>query len=122
MSLSPDVGLVFGVHVSTSLTWQILRFGDDGVQTPAALEGYTPLDALPLGDGRALLLLLEGGDYPTDDVGPWTLHVGLTWDGTDYSDLLVQEVDEMPWSVAFWQRRLFLGMEDGAVWMAAGSR
>ncbi len=109
-----------GVSVSTTLRWQTLLVTQTDIQPTEAMEGMTPLHAQDLEDGRTLLLMLDGDEYPTDSEGPWTVIAGLTSDGTDFTQLVTQQLDIFPYSLAYWKGHLFMGMADGSVWAADG--
>lgn len=119
--LSEDLGLLVGVKIQDPLAWGALLLTPSGVEAPPALQGKTILDAEPMGDGRTLLLYIDGDEYPVPGFETWTFHMALTNDGEGLTELLTQTADVRPVSVAFWRRGLFLGMDDGAVLRAQGA-
>ncbi len=119
LALTADVGLAVGVHIETPLRQGIMRV-EAGIGLPIeALEEYTVVDLEPLGDGRALVLALEGNSYPLEDKGGWPAHVGVL--SLDGSLQLVADFfpTVQPVSVAWWQGRLLVGMADGTLFRAA---
>ncbi len=120
-SLSPDRGLLVGVSVGTVLTWRAWTLADGEVEPATALDGITILDLLPLGDGRTLLLAIEGNDYPSPTEGPWRAMVGITADAGSLETLVSWDTDVWPEAVAYYQGSLLVGMSDGSVHRAEGS-
>ena len=120
LALNDEIGLAMGVQVSFSLKWRTKLITANGSQAASVFDGYTPLDGFALGDGRALLLMVEGEEYPMSSEAPWDIVVGLTHEGEDFVPLHSQSVDVLPHTVAFWQHALYLGLDDGTVWQAQG--
>lgn len=110
--------LVVGVHIEDPLR-QGAMLVKNGVGTEvAALQEYTVLDVEPLGDGRGLVLYLDGNDYPLQDTGGWPTHVGVLDPDGSITEIGGLFPTVRPASIAFWQGRLYLGMADGAIWRA----
>ena len=118
--LDGDAGLLMGPDLGFMGGWAFFHATADDVDEVDALADYTPVDSWPLGDGRVLLAVVEGDEYPTG-AGPWELHVLLTTDGEDAQIILSQTLDIWPNTVALWRESLWLGMDDGSVWRAEGS-
>lgn len=119
--LGADVGLAGGLLVGFSaISWLTWRVTADGVAPAAAFEGRTVIDTTPLPDGRVLALVVDGDVYPMPDEGPWSLRVGLTSDGDDWTELVAWSSDVLPEAVAGWEQALYLGLDDGTVWWAEG--
>ncbi len=121
LSVEPNLGLVFGVAIETTLRWATRVVTPAGVVEAMGLTGLTPLNVDPLPDGRALMLVLETDVYPSASEGPWDIVVGVTTDGQDFTELTRQSFDVLPRSIAFWRRSLYLGLDDGTVWRAWGT-
>ncbi|MBW2262667.1 MAG: hypothetical protein JRG91_11890, partial [Deltaproteobacteria bacterium] len=119
--LSRQMGILKGVEIGSTLVPGTRLVGVTGVAAIEPLAGMTLLDAEPLGDGRAILLYVEGDTYPMPEEGPWTFHAAVLVDGAAMTDLVTQTTDVRPVSIAFWRRSLHLGMPDGAVWISEGS-
>lgn len=120
-SLAPGVGLVAGLLVGyASITWQAWRVTPEGAERSDVFTSWTVLDTAPLGDGRALVLLLEGNAYPSPTEGPFPVSVGITSEVEDLRILHTQSLELLPSSIAFWRDSLYLGLPDGQVWRAAG--
>lgn len=117
---SPEVGLLWGVEVGSQLTQGARLLDAAGARLVPALSGVTVLDAAPL-DSRRLLLLLQAGDeYPAPERPPFPLSVGVLHEDGTLEILLEQTLDTRPESLAFWQRHLYLGLEDGRLLRAVG--
>jgi hypothetical protein len=140
-SLSADRGVLWGVEIANPLRWGTRWLDGSGggpaaVTAPpvASLAGLTILDAEPLlevdpaGDaipqpsGRALVLLLDGDDYPSPTEGPFDLSVAVLDDAGELQILAEQTMEIRPESVAFWRRHLYLGLSDGSLWRAEGAQ
>lgn len=121
LSVGADRGLVFGVAIESTLRRATRVVTPAGVTEAAGLTGLGVLNADPLPDGRALILALQTDAYPTSETGPWDVVVGVTTDGQDFTELVHQSFDELPRSIAFWRRSLYLGLDDGTVWRAFGA-
>ena len=119
--LSHDVAMLGGVHIQDPLLQGVMLVTEGGPKPAGMLDGYTLVNAEPLGDGRAVLLYLDGDEYPAPADGPWTVHVGITTNGQDLTELAAFEADIFPVSVAFWHHSLYLGMTDGSLWQAEGA-
>lgn len=119
--LGESAGLAIGVTIGTSLTWGARRITSAAVAPVGALSGKTVLDAAPLPDDRALLLTLEGDTYPTPSDGPFDISISILEADGSLFGLLDQTLETAPVSVAFWQRSLYVGLEDGALWSSAGT-
>ncbi len=122
LSLQPDLGLVFGVAIESTLRWAARVVTPTGVTEALGLAGMTVLNADPLPDGRALILAREGDVYPSPTDGPWDVVVGVTSDGQDFTELLRQRFEVLPRSIAFWRDSLYLGLDDGTVHRTRGTR
>jgi hypothetical protein len=119
-SLSEDRGLLVGVSVGTVLTWRAWTLAGGEVEVASALDGITILDLLPIGDGRTLVLAIEGNEYPSPAEGPWQALVGITRDAASLETLVSWETSAWPESAAYYQGSLLVGMDDGSVWRAEG--
>jgi hypothetical protein len=116
--LDGDNALVVGVHIEQPLR-QGAMLVENGVGSEVlALQDFTVLDVEPLGDGRGLVLYLDGNAYPLADTGGWPAHVGVL----NPSGSLVEIGDLFPTvrpaSIAYWHGRLYVGMADGNIWRA----
>ncbi len=116
--LDDAVALVVGIHIEDPLRQGAMLMENGIVTEYPGLHDYTVLDAEPLGDGRGLVLYLEGNEYPLLDTGGWPTHVGVLHpDGA-----LVEVADFLPsvrpTAIAYWQGRLYIGMADGSIWRA----
>jgi len=121
LAVTPNLGLVFGVALETTLRWAARVVTPTGVTEALGLAGLTVLNADPLPEGRALILAREGDTYPSPENGPWDAVVGVTSDGQDFVELARQTFDVLPRSIAFWRHSLYLGLDDGTVWRAWGT-
>jgi hypothetical protein len=119
-ALSESQGLLVGVSVGTVLTWRAWTLAGGEAEVASALDGITILDLQPVGDGRTLVLAIEGNDYPAPTEGPWQVSVGLTGDASSLETLVSWEADLWPEAVAYYQGSLLVGMADGSVWRAEG--
>lgn len=117
---SPDQGLVWGVEIGSTLRQGARRVDASGAHPIGSLAGLTVLDAAPLGQGRLLLLLLDGDAYPAPDQGPFALSVAVLGADGSLDPLVEQTLSVMPESLAFWQRHLYLGLTDGRLLRAEG--
>ncbi|MFH2010672.1 MAG: hypothetical protein ABI333_28990 [bacterium] len=120
LSVTPSLGLLFGVTIDTALTFGGRVVTAGGVAVADGLEGLSVLNADPLPGGRALILARDGDEYPTPATDTWTVSVGVTSDGHNFQELAAQTFDVQPRSIAFWRRSLYLGLDDGTVWRAVG--
>ncbi len=119
--VSAKLGLLNGVRIEQPLRYGVKKVTGAGVDYLSGLDGFTLLDADPLGDGRAVLLFVKGDAYPLEDsAGGFEMHVALLSDGSKVTDLVLLDVLSRPTSVAFWRKHLFVGMSDGTLWRAAG--
>lgn len=119
--LTEDLGIVAGVHTGDPLAWGcILIDGSDSFANVPMCEGRTVLDMAPLADGRTLVLYLDIDTYPTPDTGSWGLRVGVTEDGSDLMELISQDIEIYPESIAYWRKSLYLGLNNGEVWRSEG--
>jgi hypothetical protein len=120
--LSGTAGLLAGVVIADPLVFGVRKVHSDGsVEDLESLADKALVNAEPLGDGRAVLLTLDGTTYPTPEEGPWTMRVGLINDADDYLELVEMPTAVRPVSVAFWRHSLYIGMADGSVWRASGT-
>jgi hypothetical protein len=120
--ISPKLGLMNGVRIEQPLRYGVKKVTGAGVAFLTGLDGKTLIDAEPLGDGRALLLYLDGDPYPpAASAGGYELHVALLSNGSEVTERLSGLVLARPSSVAFWRKHLFVGLSDGTLWRAVGS-
>ena len=117
--LTHDVGMLAGVRIGDPLEFGMNLVTGDGPEAAVALGGLTPLNAQPLGDGRAVVLMLAGDEYPFPEATSWLAHIALT-DGESMTELATVQTDVIPSSVALWRDNLYLGMSDGSVWRSEG--
>lgn len=118
-SLTGDRGLLVGVEIGEPLTYGLRLVTPSGVEVPEALTGAAVIDVQPLGDGRAVVLAVEGGEYPVPSEGPWEVFAALIDEELgELGELARGTFDAMPLSIAFWLRHLYLGLSDGTVWRA----
>lgn len=119
--LTEDLGVVTGVHTGGTLTWGcVLIDGSDSFANVPMCGGRTVLDMAPLADGRTLVLYLDIDTYPTPNTGIWGLRVGVTEDGSDLVELVSQDIESYPRSIAYWRNSLYLGLDNGEVWRSEG--
>jgi len=120
--VSVKLGLLNGVRIEQPLRYGVEKVTAAGVGFLTGLDGKTLLDADPLGDGRAILLYVDGDEYPMEDsAGGFELHVALLSDGSKVTDLVTGLTLARPSSVAFWRKHIFVGLSDGTLWKAVGS-
>ena len=121
VQMTEDLGIIVGVHTGGSLAWGcILIDGTDSFANVPMCEGKTVLDLEPLADGRTLVIYLDMDTYPTPDTDSWGLRVGVTEDGSDLVDLISQDIESSPQSIAYWRKSLYLGLDNGEVWRSEG--
>ncbi len=119
ISIDESLGLLNGLLVASSIQWRVYRATSDGIERVEALDDRTLISAEPLGDGRVLLLWIEGDEYgATPD--PYRVGVGLTHDGIELIELTKFQHDVAPTSAAAWGSDLYLGMPDGTIWRSLG--
>lgn len=118
--LSSKAGLLAGVHIEDPLRQGVMRVTSAGVEPVVALEGFTFMDAQLMPDGTAVILYVDGDEYPLKDTGGFHTHVGLTKTGTDLTEIATHFPVERPASIAFWRTALFMGMTDGIIFRATG--
>ncbi len=117
--LDQENGLVVGVHIEQPLRQGAMLVTNGVGEEVLALQDFTVLDVEPLGDGRGLVLYLDGNDYPLEDTGGWPAHVGVLNSAGELTEIASFFPTIRPASVAFWQGRLYVGMADGNIWRAA---
>jgi hypothetical protein len=119
-SLGEAAGLVIGVNIGSSLTWGARLVTQGGASQIPALGGMTVLDAFPLPEGRALLLATAGDAYPTPPAGPHEITVWVLGPDAALHLVLQETLEDLPLSAAFWQRSVYVGMEDGRLLRSDG--
>ena len=120
VSLSEDVGLISSCvePFFECSDYTNYRATSDGLDVWTALDGLQVIDAYPLGDGRVIVVARDEADLPAvGDSGPFLVGL-LSVDGSEWTELLAEDMTIAPQSIAFWQEAVYLGMSNGTVWRA----
>lgn len=123
LSLTPEVGLVWGVDVDERTLRNEAWVVEGGVrQKLDALDGRSVIDMAVRPDTGELLVLSYTGDlYGDGPSSALSIHLASVEQPTELTELLAWTTDETVRSVEFFGGALFLGTAGGAVLRAPGS-
>lgn len=113
-----ETAIVRGVYVMGELRPEtlVLKAGDEEAQVVETLSGKTVLDVMVIEPGKAILVAMEGSEYPMPKK-PLGFEILYTEDFESFTTLLSNDAPAAyPTAIAYWEGGIYLGLDNGEIW------
>lgn len=117
-----ETAIVRGVYALGELRPEtlVLKASDEEAKVVEALSGKTVLDMLVIEPGKALVLAMEGSEYPMPK-DPLAFEILYTEDFESFTTLLSNEAPAAyPTAIGYWKGGIYLGFANGQIWRSLG--